>query len=72
MLFLSSFLLLGTFACAETARTNVEAPATTEETAEAPDVDTAQQNQDDAASELRRRQLDADIRAREERNNLTK
>jgi hyperosmotically inducible periplasmic protein len=71
MLLLSSFLLLGTFACTETARTNVEAPETTTDTAEAPDVDTAQETQGDATSELRRRQLDADIRAREERNNVT-
>jgi hyperosmotically inducible periplasmic protein len=71
MLFLSGFLLLAAAACTETARTNVEAPETTTDTAEAPDVDTAQETQEDATSDLRRRQLDADIRAREERNNIT-
>lgn len=71
ILLLSSFLLLGTFACSETARTNSEAPETTTETAEAPDVGTAEETEDDAQSELRRKQLDADIRAREERNNIT-
>ncbi len=71
MLFLSGFLLLGTFACAETARTSVDAPETTGETVEAPDVETAQETQEDSTSEVRRNQLDADIRAREERNNLT-
>lgn len=71
MLLVSSFLLFGAFACTETARTNVESPATTTDTAEAPDLDTAQETQEDATSELRRKQLDADIRAREERNNIT-
>ncbi|NJO78847.1 MAG: BON domain-containing protein [Cyanobacteria bacterium RM1_2_2] len=71
MLFLSGFLLLGTFACAETARTSADAPETTGETVEAPDVETAQETQEDSTSEVRRNQLDADIRAREERNNLT-
>lgn len=71
MLLVGSFLLLGTFACAETSRTNVESPETTTDTVEAPDVSTAEETQEDATSELRRRQLDADIRAREERNNVT-
>lgn len=72
MLLISSFLLLGTFACTETARTNVDAPpTTTTDTAEVPAADTAQETQDDATSDLRRNQLDADIRAREQRNNIT-
>lgn len=71
LLLVGSFLLLGAFACTDTARTNVESPETTTDTAEAPDVGTAQETQEDATSELRRRQLEADIRAREERNNIT-
>lgn len=71
LLLVGSFLLLGTFACTETARTNVESPETTTDTAEVPSADTAEETQEDATSELRKRQLDADIRAREERNDIT-
>ena len=36
-----------------------------------PTADSAQQSENDATSEVRRRQLNSDIRAREERNNAT-
>ena len=69
-LFLSSVLLLGLAAC-DTARTSNSAP----DTAARPDSNlkqpVAQENQDDATSELRRRQLNSDIRAREQRNDAT-
>jgi hyperosmotically inducible periplasmic protein len=67
---LSGFLLLGATAC-DTAKTNTEAPNTTNETAQAPVQDTAQQTQNDAQSDLRRKQLNSDIRAREQRSNVT-
>ncbi|MCA1993238.1 MAG: BON domain-containing protein [Coleofasciculus sp. S288] len=66
--FLSGILLLIVGACA--ARTSTQAPTTTEASPEAPEPDEAQQNQEDATSELRRRQLNSDIRAREERNQI--
>lgn len=65
---LSLPLLFSLVAC-NTAKTSSEAP----ESAVQPDNElnqsTAQTNQNDATSELRRRQLNADIRAREQRNN---
>lgn len=70
-LLLGGFVLLGAIGCADTAQTSAEAPESTEDTIEMPDAETAQESQDDATSDLRRRQLNADIQAREERNNLT-
>ncbi len=65
---LASFLMLGAVACS-TARTTSSAPDAAQ-----PEGDltkqTAEDNQGDATSELRRRQLNADIQAREQRNNL--
>lgn len=68
---LSGVLLLGTVACQNTAKTSTDAPDTVQDTANAPDVETVQTSKDDAQSEIRRNQLNADIRAREERNNAT-
>ncbi|GAB4376289.1 MAG: hypothetical protein Kow00121_23180 [Elainellaceae cyanobacterium] len=68
---LSSVFLFGAVACSDVARTSADAPATTEDTTEAPQVDEAQEIQEDGTSEVRKRQLEADIRAREERNNIT-
>lgn len=67
---ISSLLLLGTVACNNAAKTSEEAPPTTNQSAEAPKTDEAQDINKDAASETRRRQLDADIRAREQRNQM--
>ncbi|MBH8553716.1 BON domain-containing protein [Nostocaceae cyanobacterium CENA357] len=67
---ISGFLLFGAVACQDPAKTSVEAPAPGE-TPEAPSAETTQAAKEDAQSELRRRQLNADIRAREERNNVT-
>jgi hyperosmotically inducible periplasmic protein len=67
---LSGCLLLGATAC-DTAKTNTEAPNTTQETTQAPAQNTAQKTQGDAQSELRKKQLNSDIRAREQRNDAT-
>ncbi len=67
---ISGFLLFGAVACQDPAKTTVTAPAPGE-APEAPSAETTQAAKEDAQSELRRRQLNADIRAREERNNLT-
>lgn len=64
-------LSLGAVACSETARTSSVAPENTDVSAEAPDVSAAQDSKEDATSEVRRNQLNSDIRAREERNNIT-
>ncbi|NES69428.1 MAG: BON domain-containing protein [Okeania sp. SIO2D1] len=67
LLLLSSLLLLGGVACTN-ARTSNDAPDDVTEQAEEPqDVE---DTQEDAESEIRQDQLNADIKAREERNNL--
>lgn len=69
-LLLSGVLLLGLTAC-DTARTSNSSP----DAATKPESDlqepVAQNNQNDATSELRRRQLNSDIRAAEQRNDVT-
>ena len=65
-----SVLLFSAVACQDSAKTTSSAP----EPGEAPSQPTAQTTQaakEDAQSDVRRRQLNADIRAREERNNAT-
>ena len=69
-LLLGSALLFGGVACSGPVRTSSEAPADTEDTAEAPQSDEAQDIQDDGTGEIRRQQLESDIRAREQRNNM--
>jgi len=70
-LLMGSFLLLGTVACGNVAKTSTGAPSGSNQTAETPTVETSQAVQKDAKNELRRRQLNEDIRAREQRNNIT-
>jgi osmotically-inducible protein OsmY len=67
---LSGVLLLGTVACSEAAKTSADAPDSTEKAAEAPKADDVQTTKQDAQSETRKRQLNADIKAREERNKV--
>lgn len=67
---LSSMLLFGAIACTES-RTSQQAPASTEDQTEVQNKEEAQESQQDSTSETRKRQLESDIRAREERNNLT-
>ncbi|QLE56320.1 BON domain-containing protein [Nostoc sp. TCL26-01] len=68
---ISCVLVLGTAACQDTSKTTQTAPNTTEENAQTPSVEATQAAQQDAQSDLRRRQLNSDIRARENRNNVT-
>lgn len=68
--FLIGSILLFSAACDNTAKTTVTAPEPGEAPA-SPATQTTQAPAEDAQSELRRRQLNADIRAREERNLLT-
>lgn len=65
-LLLGSFLLFG---CGD-AKTASEAPNTTDKNGQVPTTQEAQDAKGDAQSELRRKQLDADIQAREQRNDL--
>lgn len=66
----SSVLLMSVAAC-QTAKTNTEAPNSTTNTAQAPEPETAQDTKNDATNDTRQRQLNSDIRAREQRNNAT-
>jgi osmotically-inducible protein OsmY len=69
--FISGLLLVGAAACNDPSRTTSSAPENVNENPAAPAAQTTQEAQEDAQSELRRRQLNEDIRAREERNNIT-
>lgn len=69
ILIFSSFLFLGLAGC-DTFRTATHAPDSVTDEVQTPTAQEAQDAQADATSETRRRQLDADIQAREERNNL--
>ena len=68
---ISTVLLVGAVGCENASKTSSEAPDTTNEAVEAPDTETAQETQNDATSEVRKAQIESDIRAREERNDAT-
>lgn len=69
ILIFSSFLFLSLAGC-DTFRTTSSAPDSVTDEVQTPTAQEAQDAKADATSETRRRQLDADIQAREERNNL--
>lgn len=68
---LSSVLLFGAAACGNNAKTSADAPDSTQATPEAPKAESVEKTKEDGIDETRRRQLNADIKAREERNNIT-
>ena len=68
---LSSILLLGVAACDNQAKSSANAPNSTEASPTAPDAQTVQNDKADATSDTRRAQANSDIRAREQRNNVT-
>jgi hyperosmotically inducible periplasmic protein len=68
---ITSILLVGTIACSNNAKTSADAPNSTENTGEVPTTKTTENNQNDAASKVRKDQLNSDIRANEQRNNVT-
>lgn len=71
-IFLSGILLLGVVGCNETAKTSADAPASSTETsASPPAAESVQKTQGDATSDVRKAQANSDIRAREQRNNVT-
>ncbi|NEU76508.1 BON domain-containing protein [Hassallia byssoidea VB512170] len=72
--FISALLLFGAAACQNPAKTSADAPNDTNKPVsqtEAPSVQATEAAKEDAQSETRRRQLNEDIRAREQRNNVT-
>lgn len=69
---LSGILLFGAAACSEGAKTSADAPnSTTENSPSPPPAETVKKTQGDATSDIRRAQANSDIRAREQRNNVT-
>jgi hypothetical protein len=68
---LSSVLLFGAAACSDNAKTSADAPNSTNESPKAPDAEAVQKTKQDGIDPTRRKQLNADIKAREERNNIT-
>jgi hyperosmotically inducible periplasmic protein len=62
-------LMVGATAC-DSARTSSEAPSTTQDSPNAVDTQEASETQGDAVSDTRRNQTNADIRAREQRNDM--
>ncbi len=70
-LLISSLLLVSTTACQNPAKNSADAPSNVQESPKAPDVKSADDTKKDAQSELRRKQLNGDIKAREQRSNVT-
>lgn len=69
---LTGLLMFGAVACADNEKTAQNAPDSTNQAqTEAPKAETVQDAQNDATSQVRRDQLNSDIRAREQRNNIT-
>ena len=67
---LTSLLVFGTAACSNIEKTSASADRQAEVTKDAPTKTQAQQDLGDAQSQVRRNQLDQDIRAREQRNDF--
>lgn len=63
-------IAIGAAACQDVSKTSSEAPNNVNEAAEAPAPQATEAALEDAQSELRRRQLNEDIRASEQRNNI--
>ena len=64
----SGILLFSTAAC-NSEKTSTVAPDSTKDKVEVPSAEEARDAKEDATSETRRKQLNSDIRAREQRNN---
>lgn len=67
ILLLSGVLLFGAVACGN-AKTSADAPDSTKDTPATPKADETKDTKQDAQSETRRKQLNSDIRSREQRN----
>jgi hyperosmotically inducible protein len=67
-LMLSGVLLIGTVACSDSASTTPNAPNSADDMGESTATEA---DQDDANSQVRQNQLDSDIRATEQRNDVT-
>lgn len=70
-LLLGSVMLLGAVGCENAAKTSADAPGSTNESPMVPDAKSAENTSGDAMSDTRKAQIESDIRAREQRNNMT-
>jgi hyperosmotically inducible periplasmic protein len=70
-LLVGSVLMIGAVSCENTAKTSADAPGNTNQPAVAPDAKSDQKTTKDAMSDTRKAQIESDIRAREQRNNMT-
>ncbi|NJM69052.1 MAG: BON domain-containing protein [Scytonema sp. RU_4_4] len=70
-LIISSVIAIGAVGCEPPSRTSADAPSGTNENVNPPTQDTAQKTQEDATSQVRKDQIESDIRSREQRNNAT-
>ncbi|MCW5316554.1 BON domain-containing protein [Nostoc sp. KVJ3] len=68
---ISCLLVFGVAACDNASKTSESAPNNPNDAPQTPTAKITQASQQDAQSEVRRRQLNEDIRAREQRNNTT-
>lgn len=66
-LLLGGFLLVSTAAC-NNAKTTSDAPNATDNNGQVPKAQDAKTAQDDATNDVRKKQMESDIRAREQRN----
>lgn len=63
----AGLLLVTAVACSDVSKTSEQAPQSSNTTTQAPETDEAQNINKDASNETRRKQLESDIRAREQR-----
>jgi hyperosmotically inducible periplasmic protein len=71
LLLISSVLMFGSASCDSVSKTSADAPDNTNQSVAAPNSQTAQKTQKDATSDTRKAQIESDIRAREQRNNMS-
>ncbi len=69
-LLVGSVLIIGAAGCDNVSKTSSEAPANTEKTV-APNSQATKETKNDATSATRKAQIESDIRAREQRSNIT-
>jgi hyperosmotically inducible periplasmic protein len=69
-LILSILLATSMSACSTTSKTASDAPSSTENNGQVATNGEVKTNKDDAQSDIRKKQLESDIRAREQRNNM--
>ena len=70
-LLLGSLMLLGAVSCDNAAKTSADAPGNTSESPMVPNAGSAEKTKNDAMSDTRKAQVESDIRAREQRNDMT-